>query len=103
MATTRKTVKIKATKLDAKKPKIDTARRRKAKAAEEAATAREEELAKQYVSKNSHRKLYNQVKQMNILLEALHRDVCETELEVQQMQQATMWQVVKKFFGRKVW
>jgi hypothetical protein len=103
MATTRKTVRVKAVPVDAKKPKVDTTRRRKAKEAEAAATAREEERAKTYVSRSSFRKLAAQVRDMNVLLEALHRDVCETELEVQQLQQATMWQTVRTFFGRKVW
>jgi len=103
MATTKKTVKMIAKKVESKKMPVDKARRYKAKEAEEAATAKEEELSVRLVHKSEFRKLVQRVAAVETLLEALHRDVCDTELEVQELQQATVWKIVKKFFSRKVW
>lgn len=102
MATKKKVV-VKAQLVDAKKPRVSKARRKKAQAAEAKATAKEEELAKTLVKAAEFRKLVARVKELESIVEGCYDDVISLDNRLARVERATMWQSVKKFFSRKVW
>ncbi len=100
---TRKTAKIIAKTVDAKRAKISTKTRQAAREAELAATAREEELAKTLVSKSEFRKVATRLQELEAITSQNYDDIIGLDNRLQKIERATMWQSVKKFFGRKVW
>ena len=104
MATTKKkTAKIRAVKVESKKPTVNKTRRKTAKAAESAATEREEERAKTLVSKAEFRKLIVEVQELANLSNQNYNDIIALDHIICEIDNRTMWQGVKHFFGRKVW